>query len=175
MQHVVLRATWYEGTAQLLSLTEFKLHLFQLYFIGWTIKPMKDSAPVLQLLAFVFTHQHHTERWLPPDWPPHQTNRWIRLFTSTVLPPTPCIQEHSIQPVSESATDLLWPGNVQNNVHKKLRPTYWQEAMTKQQQQQQQQETSPSSSSSSSSSAFPSYISLGFIILGEMFAYVTVF
>ena len=27
-------ATWYKGTAQLLSLTEFILHLFQLYFIG---------------------------------------------------------------------------------------------------------------------------------------------
>ena len=28
------RATWYEGTAQLLSLTELKSHLFELYFIG---------------------------------------------------------------------------------------------------------------------------------------------
>ena len=36
VQHVVLRATWYKGTAQLLSLTELKLHLFELYFIGWT-------------------------------------------------------------------------------------------------------------------------------------------
>ena len=27
-------ATWYEGTAQLLSLTELKSHLFELYFIG---------------------------------------------------------------------------------------------------------------------------------------------
>ena len=34
VQHVVLRATWYEGTAQLLSLTECKSHLFELYFIG---------------------------------------------------------------------------------------------------------------------------------------------
>ena len=31
---VVLRATWYEGTAQLLILTELKSHLFELYFIG---------------------------------------------------------------------------------------------------------------------------------------------
>ena len=31
---LVLRATWFEGTAQLLSLTELKLHLFELYFIG---------------------------------------------------------------------------------------------------------------------------------------------
>ena len=31
---VMLRATWYEGTAQLLSLTELKSHLFELYFIG---------------------------------------------------------------------------------------------------------------------------------------------
>ena len=28
VQHVMLFATWYEGTAQLLSLTEFKLYLF---------------------------------------------------------------------------------------------------------------------------------------------------
>ena len=34
VQHVVLRATWYEGTAQLISLTELKSHLFELYFIG---------------------------------------------------------------------------------------------------------------------------------------------
>ena len=31
---VMLRATWYEGTAQLLSLTELKAHLFELYFTG---------------------------------------------------------------------------------------------------------------------------------------------
>ena len=37
VQHVVLRAMWYEGTVQLLSLTELKSHLFELYFIGWTI------------------------------------------------------------------------------------------------------------------------------------------
>ena len=40
---VMLRATWYEGTAQLLSLTELKSHLFELYFIGWTIKLMKEG------------------------------------------------------------------------------------------------------------------------------------
>ena len=31
--HVVLRSAWYERTAQLLSLTELKSHLFELYFI----------------------------------------------------------------------------------------------------------------------------------------------
>ena len=31
---VMLRATWYEGTAQQLSLTELKSHLFEFYFIG---------------------------------------------------------------------------------------------------------------------------------------------
>ena len=36
VQHVVLHATGYKGTAQLSSLTEFKSHLFELYFIGWT-------------------------------------------------------------------------------------------------------------------------------------------
>ena len=43
MQRVVLRATWCEGTAQLLSLTELKSHLFELYFVGWIIKPMKEG------------------------------------------------------------------------------------------------------------------------------------
>ena len=37
MQNVMLRATWYKRTAQLLSLTDFKSHLFELYFIGWTV------------------------------------------------------------------------------------------------------------------------------------------
>ena len=31
---VMLRATLYEGTAQLLSLRELKSHLFELYFVG---------------------------------------------------------------------------------------------------------------------------------------------
>ena len=44
VQHVVLRATWYEGTAQLLSLTEVKSHLLELYLTGWTIKPIKDEG-----------------------------------------------------------------------------------------------------------------------------------
>ena len=43
MQHVVLRATWYEGTAQLLSLSELKSHLFELYFTDSTIKLMKTD------------------------------------------------------------------------------------------------------------------------------------
>ena len=34
VQHVVLRAAWHEGTAQLLILTELKSHLFELYFVG---------------------------------------------------------------------------------------------------------------------------------------------
>ena len=42
MQHVI-RATLYEGTVQLLSLTELKSLLFELYFIGVTIKPMEEA------------------------------------------------------------------------------------------------------------------------------------
>ena len=34
VQHVMLRATWYEGTAQLLNLTELKSHIFELYLTG---------------------------------------------------------------------------------------------------------------------------------------------
>ena len=40
---VMLRATWYEGTAQLLSLTELKSHFLEFYFITCTIKPMKEG------------------------------------------------------------------------------------------------------------------------------------
>ena len=47
MQHVVLRVTWYKGTAQLLSLTESKSLLFQLYFIGWTINWWRLSDQVM--------------------------------------------------------------------------------------------------------------------------------
>ena len=36
-------ATWYEGTVQLLSLTGLKLHLFELYFISWTINRWRKS------------------------------------------------------------------------------------------------------------------------------------
>ena len=51
MQHIerlsraraILHATWYEETAQLLNLTELKSHLYELYIIGWTIKPMKKG------------------------------------------------------------------------------------------------------------------------------------
>ena len=39
MQHVVLHAMWYEGTAQLLSL--LKSHLFQLYFLA---EPLTDEG-----------------------------------------------------------------------------------------------------------------------------------
>ena len=45
---VMLRATWYEGTAQLLSLTELKSHLFEVYFSGWTIKPMPISLTAVK-------------------------------------------------------------------------------------------------------------------------------
>ena len=34
VQHGVLRATWYEGTARLLSLTELKSHLFVLFLLA---------------------------------------------------------------------------------------------------------------------------------------------
>ena len=43
VEHVVLRAPWYEGTAQLLSLTALESHLFELYFVGRIIKPMKEG------------------------------------------------------------------------------------------------------------------------------------
>ena len=41
VQHVVLHATWYEGTVQLLSLTELKSHLFELYLLA---QPLTDEG-----------------------------------------------------------------------------------------------------------------------------------
>ena len=41
VQHV-LHATWYEGTGQLLSLTDFKSHLFDLFFI-LLAEPLTDE------------------------------------------------------------------------------------------------------------------------------------
>ena len=53
----MLRAIWYEGTAQLLCLTELKSHLFELYFIGWTIKPtVAQSGMDLLKQLYVLAH-----------------------------------------------------------------------------------------------------------------------
>ena len=55
MQHVVLHATWYEGTVLLLSLTEFKSHLFDYILLA---KPLSDedySTFMLTALKFKIT------------------------------------------------------------------------------------------------------------------------
>ena len=44
VQHVMLCAMWYEGTSPLLSLTEFKSHLLELCFGGWTINRWKRGG-----------------------------------------------------------------------------------------------------------------------------------
>ena len=44
MQYVMSHAKWCEGTAQLLNLTELKSHLFELYFIGWTINQWRRGG-----------------------------------------------------------------------------------------------------------------------------------
>ena len=44
VQHVVLLVTWYKGTAQLLSFSEVKLHLFELYFI---VSLLNSLCPIL--------------------------------------------------------------------------------------------------------------------------------
>ena len=51
VQHVMLHAAWYEGTTQLLSLTEFKSHLFELYFIGWTINVGEQSVYLINCVC----------------------------------------------------------------------------------------------------------------------------
>ena len=62
VQLVMLRATWYEGTAQLLSLTELKSHLFELYFIGWIIRPMNHENPYLGREAETSVFQNELNR-----------------------------------------------------------------------------------------------------------------
>ena len=57
VQHVVLRVIWYEGTAQLLCLTELKSHLFELYFVGSIIKPMNGVS-----LLYIMLEIHHSGR-----------------------------------------------------------------------------------------------------------------
>ena len=44
VQHVMLYATWFEGTTQLLNLTELKSHLFELDFVGWTINQWRRGG-----------------------------------------------------------------------------------------------------------------------------------
>ena len=41
----MLRATWYEGTAQLLSLTELKSHLFELILLAESLEGRKPEYP----------------------------------------------------------------------------------------------------------------------------------
>ena len=59
VQHVVLRSTWYKGTAQLLSLTEFKLHLFELFILlaepltGEDLCKLKQTAAKFKQLAIL--------------------------------------------------------------------------------------------------------------------------
>ena len=58
-QHVVVHATWYERTAQLLNLTEFKSHLFELYFIARTMAhPLPLFLPSSNLAVTFLTAQH---------------------------------------------------------------------------------------------------------------------
>ena len=56
MRHVVLRATWHEGTAQLLSLTEMKAHLF-------------EGLLLLLLLAEQLTDKGGKETGVPGETP----------------------------------------------------------------------------------------------------------
>ena len=65
VQQLVLRATWYEGTAQLLSLTEFKSHLclaftrvthYVLQSGFWTTPTTTLSTPILRGTPWACTH-----------------------------------------------------------------------------------------------------------------------
>ena len=75
LQHVVLRTTWHKETAQL-SLTECKLHLFELYLIGWTINQWRH--------------------WLYETGATDQTCNLTQSEISDTGPTSPCI--HPITP-----------------------------------------------------------------------------
>ena len=98
VQHVVLCAMWYEKTAQLLSLTEFQSHLFELYFIGWTInqwrreetgvpreKPWRWASIYLSIFFFSSAFPGHARSSVP----------WVRrspqsAAVSQPVPKAPC-------------------------------------------------------------------------------------
>ena len=59
--NVMLHPSWYEGTVQLLSLTELKSHLFELYFFDWTINRLRrggNRSTRRKLLAMTFRKCH---------------------------------------------------------------------------------------------------------------------
>ena len=95
----MLRATWYKGTAQLLSLTELKLHSFELYFIGWTIKLMKygrkpeypEKTPDNKLQKMP-----HTTAWrFKPQARLEPTQQhWWQARKADMLTVTPCVAMH---------------------------------------------------------------------------------
>ena len=89
----MLRATWYEGTARLLSLTELKSHLFELCSEPNTL-PTSYSAPP------------------PPNPPKHTTNQLFRppntLPKSYPPPPNTLPTSYSV-PLPQHTTNQLFP------------------------------------------------------------------
>ena len=73
VQHVVLRATWYEGAAQLLSITELKSHSFVFYFIGWIINRWRrgGNRSTRRKPLATSSHTNVPPHILPPE-PPSQ-------------------------------------------------------------------------------------------------------
>ena len=65
----------YDGTAKLLSLIELKSHLFKLYFIGWTIKPYKQTASVGSFTQATGRDPAHQRR--PLD---EQGQQWLMVW-----------------------------------------------------------------------------------------------
>ena len=92
----MLHATWYEGTTQLLSLPELKSHLFEFYFIGWTIKPMKEGrkpeCPEKTRGDELQKMPHTTARWFKPQarLKPAQQHSW-QARKADMLSVTPCV------------------------------------------------------------------------------------
>ena len=90
--HQALIAAWHKGTTQLLSLTEFKSHLFELFFIGWTINWWRrggDRSTRRKPLATSFRNCHilkHEDSSPKQDSNPHnsigcrRTNHYTTVF-----------------------------------------------------------------------------------------------
>ena len=77
VQRVVLHATWYEGTAQLLSLKEFKSHLFKLYVTGWTMNRWRRKgnwSTQRKPLATSFRKCHILKAWRFHPQPKRDSN-----------------------------------------------------------------------------------------------------
>ena len=111
---IMFYATLYEREAQCLSLTEFKWHLFKLYYIGWTIncwrrggQPSIRRNPLMtSFRKQVFTSRVGNQKSLP-DIPSQVTS-----VTYTLGATLPCAWHRVSVRTGCSDVNRLWLGEI---------------------------------------------------------------